>query len=118
MNQKEKETQPYGSLAWALGTSRSSTMMPGAAQAAWLLSVRVIRTWRRPGNGLAAFKDLAVMLKMTCPDLLDIITPPPTHMAAIKAGISQGVRAIICQNRFARHLKRLRRQPGLQKRPG
>ncbi|WP_420340011.1 Gfo/Idh/MocA family protein [Roseibium sp.] len=56
-------------------------------------------------TGLAAFKDLAVMLKMTCPDLLDIITPPPTHMAAIKAGISQGVRAIICQKPFCTSLE-------------
>jgi predicted dehydrogenase len=56
-------------------------------------------------TGLAAFKDLAVMLKMSCPDLLDIITPPPTHMAAIKAGISQGVRAIICQKPFCTSLE-------------
>ncbi|MHA7773806.1 Gfo/Idh/MocA family protein [Roseibium sp. M-1] len=55
-------------------------------------------------TGLTAFGELDCMLKMSKPDLLDIITPPPTHFAAIKLAIEKGVKAIICQKPFCTSL--------------
>lgn len=56
-------------------------------------------------TGLSSFDELDTMLKMATPDLLDIITPPPTHLAAIKAAIEFGVRAVICQKPFCNSLE-------------
>ena len=64
-------------------------------------------------TGLSAFEDLDTMLKMASPDLLDIITPPPTHWPAIKAAISKGVRAIICQKPFCTSLSEAREAAAL-----
>ncbi|MEM5584601.1 Gfo/Idh/MocA family oxidoreductase [Roseibium sp. AS2] len=55
-------------------------------------------------TGLTAFTDLGSMLKMAKPDLLDIITPPPSHLAAIRQAVEHGVRAIICQKPFCTSL--------------
>ena len=52
-------------------------------------------------TGAAAFTELDAMLTATHPDILDIITPPPSHAAAIAAGITAGVKAIICQKPIA-----------------
>ncbi|MET1414465.1 Gfo/Idh/MocA family oxidoreductase [Roseibium sp. HPY-6] len=56
-------------------------------------------------TGLSSFDELDTMLKMATPDLLDIITPPPTHLVAIKAAIEYGVRAVICQKPFCNSLE-------------
>ncbi len=56
-------------------------------------------------TGLTAFSDLASMLKMAKPDLLDIITPPPTHFDAIRQAIDNGVKTIICQKPFCTSLE-------------
>lgn len=56
-------------------------------------------------TGATAFADLDHMLSATQPDILDIITPPPTHATAIKAGIAAGVKAIICQKPFCTSLE-------------
>ncbi|MES0807848.1 Gfo/Idh/MocA family oxidoreductase [Roseibium sp. SCPC15] len=56
-------------------------------------------------TGLTAFGDLQCMLRMAKPDLLDIITPPQTHLAALKAAIEFGVKAIICQKPFCKTLE-------------
>lgn len=55
-------------------------------------------------TGLAAYGSLRAALDETKPDLLDIITPPPTHMAAIREAIEQGIPAIICQKPFCTNL--------------
>ena len=55
-------------------------------------------------TGVPAFDDLATMLKMSSPDTLDIITPPETHLEAIRAAVAHGVRAIICQKPFCNSL--------------
>lgn len=55
--------------------------------------------------GRPAFIDLEEMLKTTSPDLLDIITPPETHLNAIRAGLAHGVRVIICQKPFCASLE-------------
>jgi predicted dehydrogenase len=59
-------------------------------------------------TGLTAFSELDCMLKMARPDLLDIITPPPTHFAAIKLAIEKGVKTIICQKPFCTSLQEAR----------
>ena len=51
-------------------------------------------------TGHPAFGDLEQMLDATSPDLLDIITPPETHLEAIKAALDHSVKAIICQKPF------------------
>lgn len=69
-------------------------------------------------TGLSAFEDLDTMLKMASPDLLDIITPPPTHLPAIRAAIEKGVRAIICQKPFCTSLSEARAAADLAERAG
>ncbi len=51
-------------------------------------------------TGLPAYGTLQPVLDDLKPDLLDIITPPPTHLATIREAIDHGVRAIICQKPF------------------
>ena len=60
-------------------------------------------------TGLTAFGDLASMLKMSRPDLLDIITPPSTHKEAIGLAVESGVKAIICQKPFCTTLDKAKR---------
>ena len=55
-------------------------------------------------TGLPSFDGLETMLKMARPNLLDIITPPPTHLAAIKLAIENGIDAIVCQKPFCNSL--------------
>lgn len=69
-------------------------------------------------TGLSAFEDLDTMLKMASPDLLDIITPPPTHLPAIRAAIEKGVRAIICQKPFCTSLPEAREAADLAEKAG
>ncbi|MCR9139296.1 MAG: Gfo/Idh/MocA family oxidoreductase [Alphaproteobacteria bacterium] len=64
-------------------------------------------------TGLAAFGSLRVALDDTQPDLLDIITPPPTHMAAIREAIDSGIGAIICQKPFCANLDEARKAVSL-----
>jgi predicted dehydrogenase len=45
------------------------------------------------------YDDLSAMLDATRPDLLDIITPPETHLAAICAAAERGI-DVICQKPF------------------
>jgi predicted dehydrogenase len=49
----------------------------------------------------AAFSNIAEMLKTAGPDLLDVITPPETHLAAVSAASEAGV-DVICQKPFCR----------------
>ncbi|MDD9718152.1 Gfo/Idh/MocA family oxidoreductase [Dinoroseobacter sp. PD6] len=60
---------------------------------------------RATATGLAAFSDLREMLTKTVPDVLDIITPPETHAAAVRTALAHGVRTIICQKPFAKSLE-------------
>lgn len=51
-------------------------------------------------TGLQAFDDAGAMLAAVQPDIVDIITPPPTHLAMIRLAIEQGAKAVICQKPF------------------
>lgn len=59
-------------------------------------------------TGLSAYANLQQMLESGRPDLLDIITPPPSHLSAIKMAIDGGVGAIICQKPFCTSLNEAR----------
>lgn len=50
------------------------------------------------------FSDAGAMLDELDPDIVDIITPPPSHADLIHRAIDQGARAIICQKPFCRDL--------------
>ncbi|MEM9044453.1 MAG: Gfo/Idh/MocA family oxidoreductase [Pseudomonadota bacterium] len=49
---------------------------------------------------VAQYKSAEELLKATKPDIIDIITPPPTHLKMIELAIASKPRAIICQKPF------------------
>ncbi len=51
-------------------------------------------------TGLDAFDDPQAMLTTHAPDIVDIITPPPTHLPFIKLALAAKPRAVICQKPF------------------
>lgn len=59
-------------------------------------------------TGAPAFETLNEMLAAVQPNVLDIITPPPSHFAAIKEALEFGVKAIICQKPFCSSLNEAR----------
>jgi predicted dehydrogenase len=67
---------------------------------------------RNPGlaarSGAQAYADLGVMLRVQKPVILDIVTPPESHAAAIRIALESGVRAIICQKPFCTTLEEAR----------
>ena len=52
----------------------------------------------------AVYTNLAAMLDETMPDLLDIITPPETHLATIRTAAVRGI-DVICQKPFCSTLE-------------
>ena len=48
----------------------------------------------------ATYSDLEAMLDEEKPDLLDIVTPPPTHLAFIAAACQRKLRCVMCQKPF------------------
>lgn len=69
-------------------------------------------------TGLPAFADLDELLTTAKPDLLDIITPPGTHLAAITSAVDRGVKAIICQKPFCTSLAEARKATALAEAAG
>ncbi|MFK7992665.1 MAG: Gfo/Idh/MocA family protein [Granulosicoccus sp.] len=59
---------------------------------------------RAAATGHPAYTDLGRMLTEISPDILDVITPPATHVEIIEQAIDLGVRVIICQKAFCRNL--------------
>ena len=55
-------------------------------------------------EGCRAFNEINVMLDSTKPDLVDIITPPDSHMVLLKTCLDNGV-PVICQKPFAQSLE-------------
>ena len=70
------------------------------------------------GAGVSAFSDLGEMLEQIKPDILDIITPPPTHADAILSGLRARVRAVICQKPFCADLVQAKEVAALAKTMG
>ncbi len=67
--------------------------------------------------GGAAFNDVAIMLDATKPDLLDIITPPATHLPIIKMAAKRGIN-VICQKPFCGDLANAQRAVEIGKKSG
>ncbi len=59
-------------------------------------------------TGLAAFDDLGAMLEEATPDIVDIITPPVTHLEYIRKSVEAAPKAIICQKPFCLDLDEAR----------
>ena len=59
---------------------------------------------RARATGLAAYTEAEAMLAEVQPDIVDIITPPPTHLRIIEASLRENPRAIICQKPFCTSL--------------
>lgn len=57
--------------------------------------------------GAKAFSSFEDMLETTRPDLIDIITPPETHLAYVSAAARRGIPAI-CQKAFCRDITEAR----------
>lgn len=55
-------------------------------------------------TGLAAYDDAAAMLAAERSDIVDIITPPPSHLLLIRAALEAGAQAVICQKLFCTSL--------------
>lgn len=55
-------------------------------------------------TGYPAFDSLEQLLDETGTDILDIITPPPTHLHAIRVALTHNIKAIICQKPFCTSL--------------
>ena len=51
-------------------------------------------------KGLAAFSSVEELLKKTQPDLVDVVTPPETHLELVRACAAHGV-PVICQKPLA-----------------
>lgn len=51
-------------------------------------------------TGVSAYSNIEEMFVAETPDIIDIITPPETHLEAIKTALAKGVSAIICQKPF------------------
>lgn len=56
-------------------------------------------------TGCTPYTDLQTMLEKEKPDLLDIITPPPTHLDFISQALERGIKSIICQKPFCRSIE-------------
>ena len=69
-------------------------------------------------TGYPAFADLQEMLAKTQPQLVDIITPPETHLDFIKMAIAHNVEAIICQKPFCTSLTQAKEATRLCKEAG
>lgn len=50
------------------------------------------------------YTDVRAMLDAERPDLLDIVTPPPTHVGFVREAASRGI-AVICQKAFCTSLQ-------------
>lgn len=55
-------------------------------------------------TGLQAYDDVDEMLQAERPDIVDIITPPETHLDYIRKALQISPKAIICQKPFCRDL--------------
>ncbi len=74
---------------------------------------------RAAATGLRAFDDFGDMMAEMRPDLVDIITPPPSHLDLIRRAVTGGAKAVICQKPFcasldeAQEAARLSRESGV-----
>lgn len=58
----------------------------------------------KQAGGAPVFQDIGEMLERVRPDILDIITPPDTHLRLIEIAYAAGVETVICQKPFCNDL--------------
>lgn len=63
------------------------------------------------------YADVERMLDVEAPDLLDIVTPPDSHLSLVRAAAARGV-AAICQKAFCRSLEEAEEAAALAERAG
>jgi predicted dehydrogenase len=63
------------------------------------LDISVAQTIASAYSNCVAYDDLGLMLSEQSPDLLDIVTPPTSHLEIIKRALDAGV-SVICQKPF------------------
>jgi predicted dehydrogenase len=68
---------------------------------------------RAGASGARAYGDAAEMLAAETPDIVDIIAPPPAHLALIEAALRHKPQVIICQKPFCRDLTEAQRATAL-----
>ena len=73
---------------------------------------------RAKATGLPAYRDLGSMLADVQPDIVDIITPPDTHLDYIRTSLETRPKAIICQKPFCSNLEDARKAVGLSEAAG
>lgn len=56
-------------------------------------------------TGLLAFNDVDLMLREVEPDIVDIITPPDTHLNLINLCAQSAIKTVICQKPFCQSLE-------------
>ena len=64
-------------------------------------------------TGLSAYDNVEAMLAAEKPDLVDIITPPASHLNLISLCAQRGVKTIICQKPFCNSLEEARQAVSL-----
>ena len=64
-------------------------------------------------TGLSAYDDVDAMLSEMTPDIVDIITPPVTHLDYIRKALAAKPKAIICQKPFCNDLYEARQAAAL-----
>lgn len=67
---------------------------------------------------VSAYNDLETMLTHAKADILDIITPPSTHLAAIRNAVKFQLKAIICQKPFCSSLEEAKQAIALAEKAG
>ncbi|MDW4499173.1 Gfo/Idh/MocA family oxidoreductase [Sulfitobacter sp. D35] len=65
-----------------------------------LVAVADAQIERAAASGAPAFASLEALLDAVAPDILDIVTPPPSHAAAVDLALEAGVPLVICQKPF------------------
>ncbi|MEM8790355.1 MAG: Gfo/Idh/MocA family oxidoreductase [Pseudomonadota bacterium] len=68
---------------------------------------------RARAHGFAHFAEASVLFGAETPDIVDIITPPPTHLGLIREALRTCPRAIVCQKPFCQDLAEAERAVGL-----
>ncbi len=68
-------------------------------------------------HGVAAYSDVADMLANTRPDLVDIVTPPPSHLELVRTCMAQKI-PVICQKPFCLTPEDAREAVSLSQRAG
>ena len=78
-----------------------------------LLAVADLSLDKAQAVGVEAYDDPEAMLRATQPDVVDIVSPPETHLEMITLALKAGARAIICQKPFCGSLVKAERATAL-----